>query len=59
VVHVERAAIAAGRHRHAAGNLVLDAQIAAVCLEHGASAIPTEDRDFNRFPGLVVRTLET
>jgi len=31
------------------GNLVFDAQIAAVCLEHGATTLLTEDRDFARF----------
>ena len=31
------------------GNLIFDAQIAAVCLEHGASTLLTEDRDFARF----------
>jgi uncharacterized protein len=33
----------------ARGNLLLDAQIAAVCLEHGARTLLTEDRDFRRF----------
>ncbi len=41
----------------ASGNLVFDAQVAAVCLEHGATIILTEDRDFARFPGIAVRTL--
>lgn len=36
----------------ARGNLVYDAQIAAVCLEHGATTLLTEDRDFARFRGL-------
>lgn len=36
----------------ARGNLVFDAQIAAVCLEHGATTLLTEDRDFTRFEGL-------
>ena len=31
------------------GNLIFDAQIASVCLEHGASMLLTEDRDFARF----------
>ena len=31
------------------GNLIFDAQIAAVCLEHGASMLLKEDRDFARF----------
>ena len=34
------------------GNLVFDAQIAAVCLEHGASTLLTEDRDFTRIQGI-------
>lgn len=41
----------------ARGNLVFDAQVAAVCLEHGATTLLTEDRDFQRFAGLVVRPL--
>lgn len=47
------------RHFHAlvkaaeaTGNLVFDAQIAALCREHGIDSLLTEDRDFNRFPGL-------
>jgi toxin-antitoxin system PIN domain toxin len=43
---------------HATGNHMFDAQIAAVCLEHGADTILTEDRDFRRFSGLRVRHLE-
>ena len=39
------------------GNLVFDAQIAAVCLEHGAQTLLTEDRDFTRFTGISVLTL--
>ena len=39
---------------HAAGNLVHDAHIAALCLEHGVSALLTGDRDFSRFAGLRV-----
>lgn len=34
------------------GNLVFDAQIAAVCIEHGATDLLTFDRDFGRIPGL-------
>ena len=37
------------------GDLVFDAQIAAVCLEHGAATILTEDRDFHRFSGITVK----
>ncbi|MCE2725937.1 MAG: PIN domain-containing protein [Planctomycetaceae bacterium] len=40
------------------GNLVFDAQIAAVCLEHGATTLLTEDRDFARFRSLKPLTLE-
>lgn len=36
------------------GNVVHDAQIAAVLLEHGVRRIYTRDRDFNRFAGLDV-----
>jgi toxin-antitoxin system PIN domain toxin len=39
------------------GNLFIDAQIVAVCLEHGATTILTEDRDFRRFSGITVRRL--
>lgn len=42
----------------ASGNLVFDAQIVAVCLEHGARTILTEDRDFSRFPGVTVQSLK-
>lgn len=45
------------RESGASGNIVFDAQIAALCLEHGATTILTEDRDFLRFPGIQVRTL--
>ncbi|MBI2237766.1 MAG: PIN domain-containing protein [Actinobacteria bacterium] len=41
----------------ARGNLVLDAEIVAVCREHGATTILTEDRDFRRFSGISVRRL--
>ncbi len=40
-----------------AGNLVLDAEIAAVCREHGVTTILTEDRDFRRFPSITPRSL--
>lgn len=36
----------------ARGNLAFDAQIAAVCLEHGVREILTADRDFARFADL-------
>lgn len=38
----------------ATGNLVHDAHIAALCLEHGVSELYTMDRDFTRFRGLKV-----
>jgi predicted nucleic acid-binding protein len=49
-----RAAIVAGE---TVGNLVFDAQIAAVCREHGVDRLLTEDRDFSRFTFLEVVTL--
>lgn len=42
---------------HATGNHMLDAQIAAVCIERGVDTILTEDRDFHRFRRLAVRRL--
>jgi toxin-antitoxin system PIN domain toxin len=45
------------REGDARGNLVLDAQIAAVCREHGVDRLLSEDRDFHRFPGLEVVSL--
>ncbi|HYC56862.1 MAG TPA: TA system VapC family ribonuclease toxin [Candidatus Binatia bacterium] len=36
----------------AAGGLVHDARIAALCREHGVTELWTADRDFARFPGL-------
>lgn len=42
------------READARGNLVFDAQIAAVCIEWGADQLLTYDRDFARFPGLRV-----
>ena len=38
----------------AAGPLIHDARIAAICREHGVSELWSADRDFNRFPGLKV-----
>ena len=37
------------------GPQVHDARIAAVCLQHGVSELWSADRDFNRFPALIVR----
>lgn len=45
------------RGADARGNLVFDAQIAAVCAEGGAARLLTTDRDFHRFPDLEVVTL--
>ncbi|MDR7402363.1 MAG: PIN domain-containing protein [Armatimonadota bacterium] len=36
----------------AMGNLASDAQIAALCREHGVRVLLTEDRGFRRFHGL-------
>jgi predicted nucleic acid-binding protein len=40
---------AALEEARATGNLAFDAQIVAVCREHGVRALVTEDRDFRRF----------
>lgn len=37
------------------GSLVHDARVAAICIAHGVTELWTADRDFSRFPGLVVR----
>ena len=42
----------------ARGNLMFNAQIAALCREHGIAAILTNDRDFERFDKLQVRYLD-
>jgi len=49
---------ATSRGAAARGNLLFDAQTAALCREHGISAILTNDRDFERFDGLEARYLE-
>jgi len=36
---------------------VFDAQIAAVCEEHGVLELVTGDRDFSRFPAIRLRYL--
>lgn len=46
------------RQGDARGNLAFDAQIAAVCLEHGADRLLTTDRDFSRFRGIRMLSLE-
>jgi toxin-antitoxin system PIN domain toxin len=45
------------RQSGARGNLVYDAQIAAVCLENGVNDLLSEDRDFTRFDGIALHTL--
>jgi hypothetical protein len=40
---------AAAHEARATGNLAFDAQIVAVCREHGVGTILSEDRDFQRF----------
>lgn len=47
-----RAALEGGR---IAGPQVHDARVAALCRLHGVRELWTADRDFGRFPGLVVR----
>lgn len=42
------------RQAGAAGNLVHDAHIVVLCLEHGISELLTGDRDFSRFSGIQV-----
>lgn len=42
------------RQSGAVGNLMHDAHIVALCLEHGVSELITGDRDFNRFKGLQI-----
>jgi toxin-antitoxin system PIN domain toxin len=42
----------------AGGNLVFDAQVVALCRQHGVSRLLTQDRDFDRFSGLEVERLE-
>ena len=46
-----RSLVTAGR---IAGPKVHDARIAAICLQHGVSALWSADRDFSRFPTLKV-----
>ena len=46
--------LAAARDADARGNLMFDAQIAALCREHGIGSILTNDRDFERFEPLRV-----
>jgi predicted nucleic acid-binding protein len=41
----------------AAGNLIFDAQIVALCREAGVTSLLTEDRDFARFRGFSTERL--
>ncbi len=41
----------------ATGNLIFDAQIAALCQDLDVSVLLTEDRDFERFGGLCIERL--
>ena len=43
------------RAGHASGNLLHDAHIAALAIEHGVQEFWTIDRDFTRFPDLRIR----
>ena len=43
----------------AKGNMIFDAQIVALCQEHGIPTIMTNDRDFARFPNLDIRYLSS
>jgi toxin-antitoxin system PIN domain toxin len=45
------------RNGDARGNLAFDAQIVAVCREHGVDTLLTSDRDFARFQGISVELL--
>lgn len=46
------------RQGRAAGNLAFDAQIAAVCREHGVAHLLTRDGDFARFPWIRIVDLD-
>jgi hypothetical protein len=46
------------RTAKARGNLVFDAQIAALCREHAVEGLLTLDRDFSRFPEIRVVRLD-
>ena len=49
--------LATAREADSRGNLMFDAQIAAVCREHGIDGILTNDSDFERFDALNVQRL--
>lgn len=50
--------LATARDADSHGNLMFDAQIAAVCREHGIDGILTNDNDFQRFGALQVQHLD-
>ncbi|MDE2849767.1 MAG: PIN domain-containing protein [Acidobacteriota bacterium] len=56
--HYAQLLLEAIREVNAVGNLVFDAQIVALCREHGVSRLLTHDRDFDRFKGLQTERLE-
>ena len=45
------------RSAQVSGNLVFDAQIAALCREHAVEGLLTLDRDFSRFPEVPILEL--
>ena len=51
LLHLESLAVPA----HARGGAIHDARIAAICISHGVGELWSADRDFSRFPQLVVR----
>lgn len=51
LVHLEALALAA----KAQGGAIHDARIASICLSHAVTELESADRDFSRFPALVVR----
>ena len=48
--------VAAGQNFR--GNLVSDAHLVALMKQHGVTVIWTDDRDFRRFEGMTVRSLD-
>lgn len=50
--------LSTAKEADARGNLMFDAQIAAVCQEHGVERLLTLDRDFSRFPRLKIVNFE-
>ena len=50
---------AVARQANGRGNLIFDAQIAALCREHGIATILKHDDDFKRFDRLQVRFMES